>query len=89
VNQLNLPQIHSVVYVLSGLSECCLHQCVDFHMRPLQIRPQFTIALNPGFLTLAFVACSTNIGEGLAKLITYSGIPGRWVDVWRIGTFPE
>jgi len=34
------------------------------------------IATYPGLLTPAFVACSTNAGEGLVKL-----------DVWRSGTF--
>ena len=31
----------------------------------------------------AFVACSTNTGKGLVKLITCSDVPGHWVDVWR------
>ena len=44
------------------------------------------IALSPG-LTPAFVTCSTNVGGGLVKLITCNDIPGRWVDVWRSGTF--
>jgi len=30
----------------------------------------------PGLLTSAFVTCSTNVGEGLVKLITCSEIPG-------------
>jgi len=38
-------------------------------------------------LTLAFVACSTNVGEHLVKLITCYDVPGHWwVDVWRSGT---
>jgi len=45
------------------------------------------IALYPGLLTPAFVSCCTRVGEGLVKLITWNGIPGHWVDVWRSGTF--
>ena len=43
------------------------------------------VASYPGLLTPAFVACSTNAGEGLVKLshaVTY-------LDVWRSGTFLE
>jgi len=47
------------------------------------------LASYPGLPTPAFVACSTNVGEGLVKLIMCSDVPGRWVDVWRSGTFPE
>jgi len=36
-----------------------------------------TLASYPGLLTPAFVACSTNAGEGLVKLITCSDVPGR------------
>jgi len=43
----------------------------------------------PGLLNLAFVACIANMGEGLVKLITCNDVPGRLVDVWRSGTFPE
>ena len=42
------------------------------------------IALFPGLLTPAFVACSTNAG---VLLVTCSDVHGRWVDVWRSGTF--
>jgi len=48
-----------------------------------------TVATYPGLLTPLFVACSTNAGEGLVRLIMCSDIPGRWVDVWRSGTFSE
>jgi len=34
------------------------------------------------------VCCSTNMGEGLVKLITCNDVPGRWANVWRSGTFP-
>ena len=47
------------------------------------------LALYPGLLTSVFVAYSTNVGEGLVKLITCSDVPGHLVDVWRSGTFPE
>jgi len=47
----------------------------------------FTPALYPGLLTLAFVAYTTDVGEGLVKLIIYRDIPGRWVNVWRSGAF--
>ena len=33
------------------------------------------VALYPGLLAPAFVACSTNMGDGLVELITCSGIP--------------
>ena len=46
-------------------------------------------ALYPGLLTPAFVACSTNMGKGLVKLITCCDVPGHWVDVWRSGIFLE
>ena len=45
------------------------------------------VALYPGLLTPSFVACGTNAGKGLAKLIMCKDIPGCWVDVWRSGTF--
>jgi len=45
------------------------------------------LALCPGLFTPAFVACSTNVGEVLVKLITCKDVPGHWVDVWRSGTF--
>jgi len=45
------------------------------------------LALCPGLLTPAFVTCSTNAGESLVKLTICSDVPGRWVDVWRSGTF--
>jgi len=47
------------------------------------------IASYPGLLTPALVTCTTNVGEGLVKLITCNDVPGCWVDVWRSGTFPE
>jgi len=47
------------------------------------------LASYPGLLTPVFVACSTNTGEGLVEVITRNDVPGRWVDVWRSGTFPE
>ena len=60
-----------------------------------------TIASFPGLLTPAFVACSTNAGEGLVKLVTpgtnAGGRPsktrhvqvtsGRNMNIWRSGTF--
>jgi len=48
-------------------------------------KPHIWLASYPGLLTPAFVACSTNVGEGLVKLITCNDVP----DVWRSGTFPE
>ena len=42
----------------------------------------------PGLLTPVFVACITNVG-GLVKLVTCGDVKGRWVDVWRSGTFPK
>ena len=47
------------------------------------------LASYPVLLAQAFVAGSTNAGERPGKLITCSGVPGCWVDVWRSGTFPE
>ena len=41
------------------------------------------VASYPGLLTLAFVACSTNVGEGLVKLITCNDRPGC-VEEWHI-----
>jgi len=38
---------------------------------------------NPGLLTPVFVACSTNMGEGLVTLITCSDVPGC-VEEWHI-----
>ena len=43
----------------------------------------------PDLFAPAFVTCSTNVGEGLIKLITFRYVPGHWVDVWRSGTFTE
>jgi len=40
-------------------------------------------AVTAGLLTPAFVACSTNVGEGLVKLVTCSDIPGC-VEEWHI-----
>ena len=45
------------------------------------------LASYPSLLTPAFIACSTNVGEGLVKLITCSDVPGHWVNVWKSGTF--
>jgi len=42
-----------------------------------------TIALYPGLLTPAFIACSTNAGEGLVKLSHVNDVPGR-VEEWYI-----
>ena len=44
------------------------------------------LASYPGLLTPVFVACSTNTGGGLVKLITYNDVPGCWVGVeeWHI-----
>jgi len=41
------------------------------------------LALYPGLLALAFVACSTNTGEGLVKLIMCNDVPGH-VEEWHI-----
>jgi len=41
------------------------------------------VTLYPGLLTPAFVACSTNVGEGLVKLITCNDIPGL-VEEWHL-----
>jgi len=46
---------------------------------------RWQLALYPGLLTPAFVACSTNTGEGLVNwscAVTY-------MDMWRSGTFLE
>ena len=43
----------------------------------------------PGLFVPAFVTCSSNAGGGLVKLITCSGVPGCWVDVWRSGKLLE
>ena len=37
----------------------------------------------PGFVTWS----STNVGEGLVKLVVSNDVPGHWVDMWRSGTF--
>ena len=44
------------------------------------------IASFPGLLTPAFVACGTNVGEGLVIPVTCCNIRGRWVDgpEWHI-----
>ena len=42
------------------------------------------LASYPGLLTPAFVACSTNAGEGLVKLVKCAR---TYLDVWRSGTF--
>jgi len=48
---------------------------------PFRIRARaFWVASYPGLLTPVFVACSTNMGEGLVKL---SDIPGH-VEEWHI-----
>ena len=39
---------------------------------------------HPGFLTPAFVACSTNVK---VELVTCNNIPGYWLDMWKSGTF--
>ena len=41
------------------------------------------LALFPGLLTTAFVACSTIAGEGLVLLVTCSDVHGR-VEEWHI-----
>ena len=41
------------------------------------------LASYPGLLTPAFVACSTNAGGGLVKLVTVM----TYLEVWRSGTF--
>ena len=48
-----------------------------------------TLASFPGLLTPAFVACSTNTGEGLVKLVTCSDVGERYMDEWKSGTFTE
>ena len=49
--------------------------------------PHFVLASCPGLLTSTFVACSTNTGKGLVRVVICSDVhvPGRWVDVWRNG----
>ena len=49
-----------------------------------------SLASYPGLLTPAFVAYSTNAGEGLVKLVIIlcRDISGHWVVVWRRSTFP-
>ena len=42
---------------------------------------------SPGLLTPAFVACSTNAGDGLVKPFSCSVVHGRWVD--GKGTFQQ
>jgi len=37
---------------------------------------EFALDLYPGILTPALVTCSTNMREGLVKLITCSDVPG-------------
>ena len=50
-------------------------------------RCRLMLASHPGLLVALFVACSTNTGEGLVKVIMCSGIFGCWVDIWKSGTF--
>ena len=45
------------------------------------------VASYPDLLTPAFVTCCTIMGESLEKLITCKDIRGRWVGMWRSGTF--
>ena len=35
------------------------------------------------------VACNTNTGDCLIKLVTHSDVPRHLVDVWGSHTFPE
>ena len=46
-------------------------------------RPCQQLASYPGLLTPVFVACSTNVGTGLVKLITCSDVPGHMKE-WHI-----
>ena len=64
-----------------------LHSLMAWSIAELVSRCGSKLASDPGLLTPVFVACSTNTGEGLVKLITCNDIPGCWVDVWRSGTF--
>ena len=48
---------------------------------------QGVVSLVPRPSNPSVVACSTNAGEDLVKLVTCSDIGGRRVDVWRRGTF--
>ena len=81
----------------SGEGECIVYMCMQSTETeaaglPLIWTPsggiKFTCTAlweEPSFVTtLPFVACSTNVGEGLVKLITCNDVPGRWVDVWRV-----
>jgi len=45
------------------------------------------IGMRPDLLTPAFVACSTNMEEGLVKLSICNDIRERLVFMWRSGTF--
>jgi len=47
------------------------------------------LASYPGLLDPVVIACITNAGEGLLKLITCNDVPWHWVNVWRSGTFLE
>jgi len=43
------------------------------------------VASFPGLLPPVFVTCSTDVGEGLLRLITYSDIPGHLDVGWTCG----
>ena len=52
-------------------------------MRRTGNEAKFHLASYPGLLTPVFVACSTNVGEGLVKLVTCSDVHGC-VEEWHI-----
>ena len=64
-----------------------IHTCTQWRSGLHKRWRAYTIASYPGLLAPAFVACSTNAGEGLVHGKTESrGM--KYLDVWRSGTFP-
>ena len=47
----------------------------------LDIQCQTSLIPRPSHPSIHFITCSTNIGEGLAKLVTCSDVLGCWVDI--------
>ena len=90
--QLGIPSESVVLQYTWGASSsvCCFgapavwFYCMGIHLYVWV--NMHSVASYPGLLAPAFVACSTNIGEGLVKL---SHVVWCTWTLWRSGTFPE
>jgi len=72
---------------------CCLKDSSDFSQVCVCVCGVI-VALYPGLLAPAFVACSTNAGEGLVKLShmvwrtwTYGGVAHSWLTIGYVHTY--